>query len=141
MSDTVGHHYAQLLEDQLNAAIRKKLEATSAFKKNLAGIRSVDDAKHKGYAPANDQIAQIKNAAAAHAEHSYSDVAFRNLPAAAAVHELVAAVMRDITAMNQKWQQAKRFVFDKDALENLASEARALIAEQHEPVKQQYFPG
>ena len=133
--ETVGSRYAQLLEEQLNAAIQKKLDETSSFKKKIAGILSVDDAKSKGYAPDNSQIGQMKACIMHLASAKYADPSFCGLPTDSATSDLISAFSSELHKLNQLWQQERKFAFDAQALKDLAAEASLLIKGEHEAAK------
>ena len=135
--DTIGEHYAQLLEIQLNAAIQKKLDETSGFKKKLAGIVTADDAKNKGYAPDNGQITQMKAAIQKLAAIKYADAQFCTLSTEHAVAELIRDLSAEIGKLNQSWQHARKFAFDHPALADLTAEATLLLKSEHEKAKKQ----
>ena len=128
----IGEHYASLLEEQLNSAIQKRLDATSSFKKALAGISSIDDAKNKGYCPSDVQISTLKNLIKSLATTKYSHADFRKLPADHAASQLIEHLSQEVHALNQQWKNSRQFSFEHTALTDLAAEAKIMISDQHQ---------
>jgi glucosamine 6-phosphate synthetase-like amidotransferase/phosphosugar isomerase protein len=129
---TIGDYYAHLLQQHLHAAMQKKLDETSALKKILAGIETLQDAQTKGYAPNNEQISQMKDCIKHHANTKYSHVHFRALGKQQAIAEFVEAVIQELAVLNTKWHKARQFSFDKSGLKDLTEEAIALISSEHD---------
>ena len=136
---TIGDYYATLLKKHLNEAIQKKLDDTSAFKKKLAGINSVDDAKRKGYAPSDAQINQIRACVKTHANLKYEHEHFRHMSSEKAIHEFLHDVKKELATLNEQWRSERLFAFDKAALDELATEATHLIAGEHDTAKGHFF--
>lgn len=136
---TIGDYYAHVLQSQLNTALQAKLDSTSGFKKTLAGIFTLDDAKRKGYAPSDEQIKQLKSCIKKHANAKYAHHHFQCLAANAAALELADSVSKDLAALNEQWHKDKQFYFDKGGLKDLTEEATALIGKEHTASVQHFF--
>ena len=134
MSDTstsAGAFFAQAFETQCREAVQRKLDATSSFKKTLAGIVTLQDAQAKGYAPSDAQIAAIAASIRDVADSAYALPAFCIQEVDVASGQLVQAIELRIKPLNARWREAKQFSFDTKDLADMMEEARAMVAAAH----------
>lgn len=128
---SAGAFFARAFEKQCRDAIEQKLAATSAFKKSLAGIATVQDAQAKGYAPSDAQIAAIASCIQNVADSAYGLPAFCSQPATVAAGQLADAVGTMLSQLNNQWREGRQFAFDAKDLADMLNEARGMVAKAH----------
>lgn len=126
-----GAFFAQAFESQCRAAIAKKLAETSALKKTLAGVYTVEDAQAKGFAPSEAQIREIAKAIRDTAEAAYGLPVFREMAAEVAAAQLVQAISPQVQALNAQWKAQKLFAFDAGDISAMMDEAHGMIMQAH----------
>jgi hypothetical protein len=120
-----------MFEQQCREAITKRLDATSSFKKKLAGIATAEDAQAKGYAPSSGQIGEMSAVIRHWAEHYYGNPDFCELAPPYAARILIQAIEKEITQLNALWSSARLFHFSSADLAEMLEEAKRLVSQHH----------
>ncbi len=127
----IGEHYGKLFRDELNKTVQTKFDETAGWKKTVAGISTLDDAKNKGYAPKDAQVNAVVDLVRNTANEMYADPEFLKLPADKAAKQLANTVTEEVKKLNDSWKKQGQFAFKPDDLKKLEIKSAEVINKEH----------